>query len=126
MSQKTPVLTYLPPGKVDGISQFYVIPEKNHGMKTTDTQLLLKISSTLTKGNLALAGPYFAGNIKWNILGETPVIAKVRVLEALKMPQLQSFPVITIKNIIAGENAVVIERTGKAITKSGQPCNQAY
>ena len=95
-------------------------------MKTTNKQLLIKISEEFAKGNLEFAGAYLADNIKWNILGENTIVGKKEVLEVSKMSQLQSFPVITIKNVIAEENYVVIESSGKAKTKSGKSYNQSY
>ena len=58
--------------------------------------------------------------------GQNSIIGKEQVLEVSKMLQLESFPVITIKNIVAEGNYVVIESTGKAITKNGKPYNQTY
>ena len=95
-------------------------------MKTTNNQLLIKISEEFAKGNLEFAGAYMADDIKWNILGDNPIIGKEQVLEVSKMLQLESFPIITIKNIVADGNCVVIESTGKAKTKSGKPYNQTY
>jgi ketosteroid isomerase-like protein len=85
-----------------------------------------KISEEFAKGNLAFASAYLSEDIKWNILGQDPVVGKNEVLEVSKMQQLESFPDITIKNIISEGNFVVIESTGKATTKGGKPYNQTY
>ena len=95
-------------------------------MKTTNNQLLIKISEEFAKGNLEFAGAYLADDIKWNILGDNSIIGKEQVLEVSKMLQLESFPVITIKNIVAEGDYVVIESTGKATTRNGKPYNQTY
>lgn len=95
-------------------------------MKTINNQLLIKVSVEFTKGNLEFAGAYLADNIKWNILGENSITGKEQVLEVSKMLQLESFPVITIKNVVAEGDYVVIESTGRAKTKSGKPYNQTY
>jgi uncharacterized protein len=95
-------------------------------MKTENNQLLIKISEEFAKGNLEFAGLHLADDMQWNILGENPIIGKEEVLEVSKMLQLESFPVITIKNIVAEGDFVVIESTGKATTKSGKPYNQSY
>jgi uncharacterized protein len=87
---------------------------------------LKKISEEFAKGNPEFAAAYLADDIKWNILGNSPIIGKEQVLEVSKMLQLESFPVITIKNIVTEGNYVVIESTGKARTKSGKPYNQTY
>ena len=91
-----------------------------------NNQLLKKISEEFAKGNLEFAEVYLADDIKWNILGESPVIGRNQVLEVSKMLQLESFPVITINNIVAEGDYVVIESTGEAKTKNGKPYNQTY
>jgi hypothetical protein len=63
--------------------------------------LLKKIGEEFAKGNLEFSGDYLADDIKWNILGDDTIIGKEQVLEVSKMLQLQSFPVITIKNIVS-------------------------
>jgi uncharacterized protein len=95
-------------------------------MKTENNQLFIKISEEFAKGNLEFAGVYLADDVRWNILGENTIIGKAEVLEVSKMLQLESFPIITIKNIVADGDFVVIESTGKATTKNGEPYNQFY
>jgi uncharacterized protein len=95
-------------------------------MRTANNQILIKISEEFAKGNLEFTTTYLADDIKWNILGENAIVGKEAVLEVSKMLQLESFPDITIKNIVADGNCVVIESTGKAKTKSGKPYNQTY
>ena len=91
-----------------------------------DKQLLKKIGEEFAKGNLEFAEKYLAEDIRWTVLGEEPIVGKEQVLEVSKMLQLQSYPVITIKNIITENEWVVIECTGKATTKNGKPYNQTY
>ena len=91
-------------------------------MKPTNRE----ISEEFAKGNLEFSAIYLAEDIKWNILGSSPIIGKEQVIEVSKMSQLESFPVITIKNILAEGNYVVLESTGEAKTKSGKPYNQSY
>ena len=95
-------------------------------MKTTNGQLQIKISEKFAKGDFEFTDMYLADDIKWNILGETSIEGKEQVLEVSKMLQLEYFPVITIKNVIAEGNYVVIESTGEATTKNGKPYNQTY
>ncbi|MBC7826857.1 MAG: nuclear transport factor 2 family protein [Chitinophagaceae bacterium] len=95
-------------------------------MTTTNKPLLKKISEEFAKGNLPFCEAYLADDIKWNILGNSAIIGKEQVLEVSKMQQLESFPVITIKNIVAEDAYVVVESTGKAKTKNGKPYNQTY
>lgn len=95
-------------------------------METTHKQLLKKISEEFAKGNLEFSAAYLADDIKWNILGNASVVGKEEVLEVSQMLQLESFPEITIKNVVAEGNCVVVESTGKARTKNGKPYNQTY
>jgi len=95
-------------------------------MKTTNSQLQIKISEKFAEGNFEFAETYLADDIKWNILGENSITGKQQVLEVSKMLHLESFPTITIKNIVAEGNYVVIESTGEATTKKGTPYNQTY
>jgi len=92
----------------------------------SNKQLLKKISEEFAKGNLGFSEAYLAEDIKWNVLGEDTIVGKQQVLEASKMTQLQSFPVIKINNIISEGDYVVIESTGEAKTIRGKPYNQAY
>ena len=89
-------------------------------------ELLKRISEEFAKGNLRFSEAYLAEDIKWNILGEDTILGKEQVLEVSKMAQLQSYPVIKIKNIISEGNYVVIESTGEAKTIEGKPYNQVY
>ena len=89
-------------------------------------ELQKKISEEFAKGNLEFAKAYLVDDIKWNILGISPIVGKDEVLEVSKMLQLESFPVITIKNIVAEGNYVVVESSGKAKTINGNPYNQTY
>src|SRR5688500_18767794 len=91
-----------------------------------DIQLLKKISEAFATGNLEFAKEYLAKDVKWNILGNSPIFGKNEVLEVSKMLQLESFPVITIKNIVAEGNYVIVESNGEAKTKNGNPYNQTY
>lgn len=95
-------------------------------MTKINNQLLKKISEEFAKGNLEFCTAYLADDIKWNILGNSPIIGKENVLEVSKMLQLESFPIITIKNVVAEGDFVVVESTGKARTKDGKPYNQTY
>jgi uncharacterized protein len=95
-------------------------------MKTMDNQLLIKISEAFAKGNMEFSSTYLADDVRWNILGSNPIIGKGQVLEVTKMLQLESFPLVTIKNIVAEGNYVVVESAGEAKTKNGKPYNQTY
>lgn len=92
----------------------------------TNKELLKKISEEFAKGNMEFVGAYLADSIKWNILGNDTIVGREQVLEVSKMLQLQSFPKITIKNIVSEGEFVVVESTGEAKTRNGKPYNQTY
>ncbi len=54
------------------------------------------------------------------------LLGKEQVLEVSKMLQLQSFPVIKIKNVVSEEDFVVVESSGEAKTIKGKSYNQTY
>lgn len=96
-------------------------------METTNKQLLEQINEAFERDEMEFYEAHLSDEIRWNILGdEVPVIGKKEYFEVLKMQELESFPEITVKNIIAEGDYVVIESTGKAITKTGKPYNQTY
>lgn len=95
-------------------------------MTTTNEELRKKISEEFAKGNMEFCDAYLADDIRWNILGSEAVVGKQQVLEAMKMLQLETFPIITIKNLISEGDYVVVESTGAAITKTGNSYNQSY
>ena len=92
----------------------------------TNLNLLKQVSEAFAIGDLKFCEPFMADNIRWNILGDAPIVGKLQVLEISRMLQLESFPVITIKNIVAEKDHVVVESTGKATTRTGKPYNQTY
>jgi uncharacterized protein len=69
---------------------------------------------------------YIADDIKWNIIGDTTIIGKKNFLQAIEMEERESLPVITIKNVIAEKEYVVVESKGKTATKGGKPYRPAY
>ena len=91
-------------------------------MKPTNKE----ISEEFAKGNIEFSAKFMAEDIKWNIIGNSPILGKEQVLEVSKMSQLESYPVITLKNILAEGDYVVVESTGEAKTKRGELYNQTY
>ena len=96
-------------------------------MATTNRILWERINTAFENGDMDFYESCIADDIRWNILGvENPITDKQEYLEVLKMQSLESFPEITIVNIIAEGDYVVVESTGKATTKKGKPYNQTY
>jgi ketosteroid isomerase-like protein len=91
-----------------------------------NTQLLKEISERFARGDMEFVGPYLADGVRWNVLGEEAIVGREQVLEVSRMLQLQSFPRITIKNVVSEGELVVVESTGEAVTNAGKPYNQTY
>ena len=89
-------------------------------------QLLKEISEQFARGNMEFVAPHLADGVRWNVLGEETIVGREQVLEVSKMLQLQSFPRITIKNVVSEGDFVVVESTGEATTNNGKPYNQSY
>lgn len=89
-------------------------------------ELQKKISEEFVRGNFDFSSTHMADDARWNILGTAPIIGRERIAEAFKMEQLQSFPLVKIKTIIAEGQYVVTESTGEAKAKNGKPYNQSY
>lgn len=91
-----------------------------------ESRRLKEISEQFARGNMEHVTPWLAEGVRWNILGSNTIVGKAPVLEASRMVQLESFPEITIRNVIADGDFVVIESTGEGRTRSGKPYNQTY
>ena len=85
-----------------------------------------EISEAFAKGNPEIYAAHLAEDVQWNILGSSPIVGRDQVLEVSKMLQLESYPAITVKNIVVEGDQVVIESTGEAKTKKGKPYHQSY
>lgn len=85
-----------------------------------------EICEEFAKGNVAFFRKYLSETINWNILGNGTITGKKNVMDTLGMIDFESYPVITIKTVIAEGDMVVIESTGKATTKKGNPYYQTY
>ena len=60
-------------------------------MTTIIKSLLIEISKAFARGEMAFAAPYFAADVKWNIIGQDPIIGIDEVLEVSKMLHLETF-----------------------------------
>ncbi len=96
-------------------------------MATTNKEIWQQINDAFENGDMKFYEAHLANDIHWNILGnEKPIIGKKEFLEVMKMQDLESFPEITITNIVAEGDYVVVESTGKATIKTGKQYNQTY
>ncbi len=96
-------------------------------MATTNKELWQQINEAFENGDMKFYEAHLANDIHWNIIAnKNQITGKKEYLEVMKMQDLESFPEITIRNIIAEGEYVVVESTGKATTRTGKPYNQTY
>lgn len=86
-------------------------------------EILKKISEKYSKDKSEFYLEYISENIKWNIVGQRITLGKENFLKEIKNFELENFPIIKIKNIIAAEEHVIVECTGKVKTKNGKSYN---
>lgn len=101
-------------------------------MSKKNKELVKKINEAFSKGNTKFILANVADDIRWNIVGMPTISGKNDFLETMEMMELQSFPLITVRNIIAEGDYVVVESAGKqgtseqAIGKTGEQNNPSY
>ncbi len=95
-------------------------------MKKNNKELFQEINTAFEKGDMQFYEAHLANDIRWNIPGYGTLTGKEAYLETMQMAELESFPEITITNIIGEGDFVVVESMGKATTKTGKPYNQTY
>ena len=95
-------------------------------MSAKNKKLIKKINEAFSKGDTEFVLDNLADNIRWNIVGLPTISGKGDFLKTMEMFELENFPDITVKNIIGEGDYVVVESTGTAVTKTGQPYNPAY
>lgn len=95
-------------------------------MQTSNKESIKKIDERFTKDRNGFFLEYVADDISWNIVGMQKIIGKENFLEAMKKQELKSNTTITIRNVIIEGEYVIVESTGKSITKTGKPYNTAY
>ena len=95
-------------------------------MNTASNHSYKEIAEAIAKGNFDFYRRYLAEDVRWNIIGSEPIVGKDVVIERAGMPELDAYPVITITNIIAEGNYVVVESKGTATLQNGTPYNQTY
>ena len=78
-------------------------------MSEKNKELVKKINQSFLKGNAEEVSEYIDENIKWNIVGMPVINGKNNFIETMEMMELENFPDIKIKNIIAEGDFVVVE-----------------
>jgi uncharacterized protein len=85
-----------------------------------------EICEQIAKGNLDFYRMYLAANVQWTIVGEEQIVGKEAIIERAGMADLQAYPEVTIKRIIAEGDVMVVESTGEATLTNGVPYDQSY
>lgn len=89
---------------------------------TKNKELIKKINKAFLKGKVEFVLAHLDENIKWNIVGMPLVQGKNNFLETIEMMEAASddCPDITVKNIIAEGEFVVVESSGNHSDKEGE------
>lgn len=95
-------------------------------MSEKNKELIQKINEAFAKGDVDVFSEYLSDDTRWNIIGISTIIGKSRIMNAMEMKELESLPVVTVKNVVAEGDSVVVESTGKATRKVGPPYNASY
>ncbi len=95
-------------------------------MSEDNKELIQKINEAFAKGDTEYLSAFLTDDTRWNIIGISTVIGKSNILKALEMQELETFPDITVNNVVAEGESVVVESTGKAIRKSGTTYRASY
>ncbi len=70
-------------------------------MSAKNKKLIQKINEAYSKGNTEFVLDNLDNNIRWNIVGMPTIHGKKDFLKTMKMFELENFPNITVKNVIA-------------------------
>jgi len=94
------------------------VKEIKLNIREKNKMLIKNMNLALLKGNSVFVLVHLAEDFRWNIVGMPQVIVKKDFLETVTALALQNFNIINITNIIAEEDYVVVESTGKPYTPS--------
>ena len=96
-------------------------------------KFIQRVYAELSKGHVEPFIENLADDVRWTVIGTTKfsgtITGKQDVIDKLFRrveSQLDGPTAITINNIIAEGDHVVVESSGKATTKAGLPYNNAY
>ena len=95
-------------------------------MSIENKELVQKINDAFAKGNFQYLSQYLTEETRWNIIGISTVIGKEEILKALEMQDLENFPDVRVHHVVAEEDSVVVQSTGKAVKKTGRPYRASY
>ena len=87
-------------------------------MSEKNKELVRKVNESFLKGNIEMVSEYLDDNIKWNIVGIPCIQGKTDFMQTMEIMELESFPNIKIKNIIAEGDYVVVESSDANVSGS--------
>lgn len=99
-------------------------------MSEQNKNLVQIITEAFSKGHAETVSGYIDENIKWNIVGMPEINGKKDFLDTIKLMELvpqkensyeKNYPDITLKNIIAEGDYVVVESSGSLNTNQEEP-----
>ena len=85
-----------------------------------------KINEAFALGNTDVLSRYLSNESRWQIISISTISGKTNILRALGKEELASLPEITVKHVITEGDTVVVESSGVAMRRSGQPYTASY
>ncbi len=95
-------------------------------MSIKNKELIQRINQAFADGDIDFFSNFLDEDTRWNIIGISTITGKHNIMKAMEKEELEAFPEVSVKNIIAEGDSVVVESTGKAIRKTGAPYHASY
>jgi ketosteroid isomerase-like protein len=95
-------------------------------MSAENKELIQRINKAFSEGNTEVLLENLADDACWNVIGITSIVGKKNIAKEMQKHDFETTPVVTVKNIIAEGDAVMVESTGRATRKTGIPYMALY
>lgn len=95
-------------------------------MSEQNKQLIEKINEAFANGNTDVFSQYLSSDTRWNIISISTITGKGNIMSAMDKQELESLPQITVKNVLAEGDTVVVESSGIAKRKTGLAYSASY
>ena len=95
-------------------------------MSTENKALIQKINEAFAQGNTDFFLHHLAEDARWNIISISTITGKDNIEKNMEVQGLETFPVVTVKNVTEQGDSVVVESTGNASRKRGAGYTASY
>ena len=95
-------------------------------MSEKNKAIIEKINEAFAGGNIDFFSAYITEETQWNVIGISTLIGKKKIMGALQSKELESPPVVTVRNVVAEGDSVIVQSTGNAVRKTGESYQASY